>query len=169
MGKSINAILLVLATVLFVPVASYAAGLGTLTVRSALGQPLDAEIEVVSLQPGEDFQVRLASRDAYQNAGIDPSPALAGARFTVERRDGKTFIRVRTSQPVDAPFFHVLVELQWPTGRLSRQYTVLVDPAEYKTAQTPAAQATTAATPAPAVVTPPAIVAAPSRAPAQAA
>jgi len=159
MGKSINAILLVLATVLVVPAASYAAGLGTITVRSALGQPLDAEIEVVSVQPGEDFQVRLATREAYADAGVDLSPALQGARFAIERRDGKTLIRVRTTQPVNEPFFTVLVELQWPAGRLARQYTVLVDPAEYKTATAaapaPAPQAALTA-PAPAVVAPPA-------------
>ena len=141
MAKSINAILLVLAAVLVVPAASYAAGLGTITVRSALGQPLDAEIEVVSLQPGEDFQVRLAGRDAYRDAGIDLSPALQGARFAIEKRDGKTLIRVRTTQPVNDPFFSILVEMQWPTGRLARQYTVLVDPVEYRTASVPASQA----------------------------
>ena len=99
MAKSVNAILMVLAAVLLVPVASYAAGLGTITVRSALGQPLDAEIEVVSARPGEDIQVRLASREAYQNAGIELSPALQGARFAVERRDGKTVVRVRQASP----------------------------------------------------------------------
>ena len=165
MAKSINAILGVLAAVLLVPVASYAAGLGTITVRSALGQPLDAEIEVVALQPGEDIQVRLATREAYQNAGIDLSPMLQGARFAVERRDGRTIVRVRTSQPVNDPFFSVLVELQTPTGRLSRQYTVLVDPAEYKIASTPAPpQAAAAASPA---TVAPAPAAAPPRAQAQ--
>jgi FimV-like protein len=166
MGKSINAILLVLAAVLVVPAASYAAGLGTITVRSALGQPLDAEIEVVSVQRGEDFQVRLASREAYAAAGVDLSPALQGARFAIEQRNGKTLIRVRTTQPMNDPFFTVLVELQWPTGRLARQYTVLVDPAEYKTATAaaPAPQAAITA-PAPAVVATPAP--SPSRPPAQ--
>ena len=165
MAKSINAILMVLAAVLLVPAASYAAGLGTITVRSALGQPLDAEIEVVALRPGEDIQVRLASREAYQNAGIDLSPALQGARFAVERRDGRTVIRVRTSQPVNDPFFSVLVELQTPAGRLSRQYTVLVDPAEYRVASAPSPQQSAAAPP-PAAASP-APAAAPARAQAQ--
>ena len=164
MAKSINSILVVLAAVLLVPAVSYAAGLGTITVRSALGQPLDAEIEVVAVQPGEDFQVRLASREAYSAAGVDLSPVLQGARFTIEQRDGKTLIRVRTSQPVNDPFFSVLVELQSRTGKLARQYTVLVDPAEYKTASTPAPQQAAAA---PAPVASPAPAAAPSRAQSQ--
>lgn len=157
MAKSMNAILAVLAAVLLVPALSWAAGLGTITVRSALGQPLDAEIEVLALQPGEDIQVRLASREAYRDAGLELNSALQGARFAVERREGRTLIRVRTSQPVNDPFFSVMVELQTPSGRLSRQYTVLVDPAEYRTAAAPTVQqaaaapaiATTSPTPAP--------------------
>src|SRR4029079_10861422 len=145
MAKSMNAILVVLAAVLLVPALSWAAGLGTITVRSALGQPLDAEIEVVAWPPGEDIQVRLASREAYRDAGVELNSALQGARFAVERRDGRTVIRVRTSQPVNDPFFSVMVELQTPSGRLSRQYTVLVDPAEYRTAAAPTVQQAAAA------------------------
>lgn len=137
MRKSVTGIVLVVAAVLLVPVISYAAGLGKLTVRSALGQPLDAEIEIVSLRPGEEdsFLARLASREAFRQAGIDFSPALASARFSIERRGGKSLIRITTTQPVNDPFLNVLVELQWPNGRLAREYTVLVDPIEYKSAQ----------------------------------
>jgi pilus assembly protein FimV len=180
MGKQVNAILLVLAAVLLVPFASYAAGLGTLTVRSALGQPLDAEIEVVGLRPGEDLQVRLAPREVYRDAGADLGEALVGARFVIERRDGKTVIRVRTTQPVNDPFLSVLVEVQWPTGRLARQYTVLVDPMEFRAATLAPAAPSAAAVPAPvaapsiATSTPPRtstqpVTAAPSPAPSPAA
>jgi len=175
MAKPVNTILLVLVAVLLVPFASYAAGLGTFTVRSALGQPLDAEIEVVALQPGEELQVRLASRDAYGVAGVDFSPAMQGARFAIEKRDGKTVIRVRTTEPVNDPFLSVLVEVQLPSGRLARQYTVLVDPVEFRRAAAPAPAAPPiAAAPAPSIAPAPAPAVAPSiaapapaRAPAQ--
>ena len=136
MRKSVTGVVLVVAAVLLVPIISYAAGLGKMTVRSALGQPLDAEIEIVSLRPGEEesFLARLASREAFAAAGIDFSPALAGARFSIERRDGKSVIRISTTQPVNDPILNVLVELQWANGRLAREYTVLVDPLEYKVA-----------------------------------
>ncbi len=161
MGKSVTAMLFAVAAVLLVPLVSYSAGLGKLTVRSALGQPLDAEIEIVSLRPGEDesFVVRLASSEAFREAGIDLSPALAGARFTVERRGGKPVIRITTTQPVNDPFLSVLVELQWASGRLAREYTFLVDPIEYRAAAVAAAPASSPApvqsvaqTPAPAPV-----------------
>src|SRR3989442_257760 len=66
----------------------YAAGLGQLSVNSPLGQPLNAEIEIVSLQPGEEegLVARLAPPEAFRAAGIDFNPALVTVRFTIERR-----------------------------------------------------------------------------------
>src|SRR6267143_2130691 len=133
----------------------HAAGLGQLSVISPLGQPLNAEIEIVSLQPGEEegLVARLAPPDAFRAAGIDFNPALVTVRFTIERRGGRPLLRVRTTQPVNDPFLEMLVELQWTTGRLVREYTVLLDPPEYKGPQAiaaaPAAPAKPAAAPEP--------------------
>ena len=49
----------------------------------------------------------------------------------IERRDGRPFLRVRSTSPVNEPFLDLLVELQWNTGRLVREYTVLLDPPGY--------------------------------------
>src|SRR5438309_2529110 len=153
-----------------------AAGLGQLSVISPLGQPLNAEIEIVSLQPGEEegLVARLAPPDAFRAAGIDFNPALATARFAIERRGGRPLLRVRTTQPVNDPFLEILVELQWTTGRLVREYTVLLDPPEYRGPQAiaaaPAARATPAAAPEPKPAEAPAAQPAPesARAPAPA-
>ncbi len=154
----------------------HAAGLGQLSVISPLGQPLNAEIEIVSLQPGEEegLVARLAPPDAFRAAGIDFNPALVSVRFTIERRGGRPLLRVRTTQPVNDPFLEMLVELQWTTGRLVREYTVLLDPPEYRGPQAiaaaPAAPATPAATPEPKPAEAPAAQPAPelARAPAPA-
>ena len=129
-----------------------AAGLGRLTVLSPLGQPLLAEIEIVSLQPGEEegLTARLASPDAFEAAGIDINPALNSIRINLERRDKRPFLRVTTGQPVNEPFLDILIELSWSSGRLVREYTFLLDPPEYRTRQQAIAQAPTP-TPAPAV------------------
>src|SRR5438876_2561830 len=153
-----------------------AAGLGQLSVISPLGQPLNAEIEIVSLQPGEEegLVARLASPDAFRAAGIEFNPALVSARFAIERRGGRPLLRVRTTQPVNDPFLEILVELQWTTGRLVREYTVLLDPPEYRGPQAiaaaPAARATPAAAPEPKPAEAPAAQPAPepARAPAPA-
>jgi pilus assembly protein FimV len=154
----------------------HAAGLGQLSVISPLGQPLNAEIEIVSLQPGEEegLVARLAPPDAFRAAGIDFNPALVTVRFTIERRGGRPLLRVRTTQPVNDPFLEMLVELQWTSGRLVREYTVLLDPPEYRGPQAiaaaPAAPATPAAAPEPKPAEAPAAQPAPepARAPAPA-
>jgi len=147
-----------LAALLCLPLLAHAAGLGKLQVNYALGQPLRAEIEIVSLQSGEEdsLQVRLASVDAFRQAGIEVSPALVGLQFKIEKRDGRPLIRLSTSQPVNEPFLDVLIELSWATGRLVREYTFLLDPAEYKAppAASPAPAARPVAVPAPAPAAP---------------
>jgi pilus assembly protein FimV len=150
---------------LAVPFALHAAGLGRLTVLSPLGQPLNAEIEIVSLQTGEEegLAARLASPDAFQQAGIEYNPMLTGLRFAIERRGGRPLVRLTTAQAVNEPFVDLLVELQWATGRLVREYTFLLDPLEYK-APAPVAAAPLAPSPAQKPVAQP--VPAPAAAPA---
>ena len=151
MGKTITNAVVAIALWLAIPLVAQAAGLGKLTVLSPLGQPLNAEIEIVALQPGEEegLVARLAAPEAFNQAGIEFNPVLSDARFAVERRGGRPLLRVRTSQPVNEPFLELLVELQWPSGRLVREYTFLLDPPEYKSrvAIAPVAPAPAAAAP----------------------
>ncbi len=115
-----------------------AAGLGKLSVNSALGQPLSAEIELVSLQPGEfeSIAARIASPESYTDAKIEYSPLLRQLRFAVERRaDGKPILRITSSAPINEPFLDVLVEMSWPAGRLMREYPILLDPPGFNEAR----------------------------------
>src|SRR6185503_15043871 len=110
---------------------------------SALGQPLRAEIDIVSVQPGEDdgLVARLGSQQAFAQAGIELNPALLGIRFAIERRDGHPLLRLTSTQPMNEPFLDMLIELQWNAGRLVREYTFLLDPPEYRGSQVAAAPA----------------------------
>ena len=133
MSKSIT--IVVAAAAFFLgPLAVHAAGLGRLTVLSPLGQPLLAEIEIVALQPGEEegLTARLASADAFKEAGIEISPTLLGVRINLDRRDKRPVLRLTTTQPVNDPFLDLLVELSWSSGRLVREYSVLLDPPEFQ-------------------------------------
>jgi pilus assembly protein FimV len=150
-----SGIRIALAALLCVPLLAYSAGLGRLSVSSALGQPLSAEIEIVSLQSGEEdsLTARLATPEAFRQAGIELSAALIGLQFSIDKRGGRPVIRLTTTQPVNEPFLDVLIELQWATGRLVREYTFLLDPPEYRS---PKPAAVSPAVPAPAAKPPPA-------------
>ena len=108
--------------------------MGKLSVLSTLGQPLRAEIEIVSLQKGEGdtLGARLAPGEVFRQANIDLNPALMSVKFAVQRRPSGQYVMTLTSgQPINEPFIDVLVELNWANGRLVREYTFLLDPPEY--------------------------------------
>lgn len=116
----------------------YAAGLGGINVTSALGQPLKAEIEVVSVDKADksSIKAKLASAEAYKNAGVDFPYGVPKIKFQVEERaNGDSYIKVTTAQPVNDPFVTLMVELTWSSGKLLREYTFLLDPVDYKPEQ----------------------------------
>ncbi|MDR2450251.1 MAG: hypothetical protein LBE85_00420 [Candidatus Accumulibacter sp.] len=115
------------------PQPAEAAGLGRLVVFSALGQPLRAEIEVTATrQELADMRIQLASQDVFRQAGLDYATTLLGVRFDLEvRENGKAVIKVASDKPINDPFLDMLLELNWSTGRLVREYTFLLDPPEY--------------------------------------
>ncbi len=118
-----------------------AAGLGRLNVLSAIGQPLVAEIELVSVSKEElgSLSARIASPDAFRAANLQYNPSLASARLTLERRpNGQHYLKLTSSRMVSEPFIDLLVELTWASGRLSREYTALLDPPGVTPAPAPA-------------------------------
>ncbi|MBK7660837.1 MAG: FimV family protein [Betaproteobacteria bacterium] len=140
-----------IALLLGASIAAQAAGLGRLSVNSALGQVLAAEIELLSLQPGE-FEVlsaRVASPEAYRDAKIEYTSALRLLRFSIEKRaGGQPYVKVTSIAPINEPFLDVLIEVTWPSGRLQREYPILLDPPGFNDARAAAAPARPAATPA---------------------
>jgi len=133
-GKFASKICLPAIVSLILPSLAWAAGLGKLSVLSQLGQPLRAEIEIVSLQKGEGdtLGARLAPGEVFRQANIDLNPALMSVKFAVQRRPSGQYVMTLTSgQPINEPFIDVLVELNWANGRLVREYTFLLDPPEY--------------------------------------
>lgn len=123
--------MVVAALCLGTPSTACAAGLGELRLLSELGQPLNAEIEIVSAPAdGKDFSARLAP--SVYHAGADVDPALSGIRFKVVRHGARSVLRLSTRQPVNAPYLELPVELRSNTTRLTRQYTVLLNPPFFK-------------------------------------
>ena len=119
---------------LVLPWVAHAAGLGKLTIVSALGQPLLAEVDLISVQEHElaALKVRIASPEAFTKANVQYSPALIGVRLSIERRsDGRPYVKIISTRPVNEPFIDLLVELSWPQGNLVREYTALIDPPGY--------------------------------------
>ena len=108
-----------------------ALGVGRLNVQSALGEGMRAEIDITSLSADEaaSLAVRIASPDAYRAAGVDYNAVLAGAQAVVVRRaDGRAFLRLSSDRAVQEPFIELILEVNWASGRLVREFTLLFDP-----------------------------------------
>jgi len=129
----------------------HALGLGRLSVQSALGETMRAEIDVTSLTPEEasTLKVRVAPPESYRASGVEYNPVLTSAQVQVVRNNGRTVLRVSSDRSVQEPFVDVILELTWSSGRLVREYTLLFDPPGLPK-------------PAPVITAPPAVAAAPA-------
>ena len=128
------------AAIAVLPLATHAAGLGKITVLSAMGQPLKAELEVTATRDeAPSLVARVAAADAFRQAGIEYAPALATLRFSsdIKERGGRRYLEVSTDRPLNEPFIDMLVELSWASGRLVREYTFLLDPPDLATRMAP--------------------------------
>ena len=114
------------------PWVAEAAGIGKLTVLSGLGQPLRAEVDVAANREElAGMTARLAPQDAFRQAGVDYAAVLHDLRFTLDKgANGQAVVKVTSVKPINEPFLDFLVELNWPAGRLVREYTFLLDPPE---------------------------------------
>ncbi|MFY0728020.1 FimV/HubP family polar landmark protein [Pseudomonas sp. NFX15] len=127
---------------------AHALGLGELTLKSTLNQPLVAEIELLDVKDLTAAEVvpSLASPEDFAKAGVDRQAFLNDLTFTpVLNASGKSILRVTSSQPLSEPMVKFLVQVMWPNGRLLRDYSVLLDPSKFS-AQTAEAAAQPAPT-----------------------
>jgi len=108
-----------------------ALGLGRVNVQSALGEPLRAEIDVTSISSEEasTLALRVASPDSYRAAGVEYNAVLPGTQVQLLRRSGgQPYLKLTSNRAVVEPFVDVILEMNWASGRLVREYTMLFDP-----------------------------------------
>ncbi|MEM6580167.1 MAG: FimV/HubP family polar landmark protein [Pseudomonadota bacterium] len=106
-------------------------GLGEMTLESYLNEPLAAQVDLLNLEGlGEDqIRVRLATSEDFERLGVDRAYFLTSISFDVEiDEQGRGRIVITSEEPVLEPYLDFIVEARWPSGRLLREYTVLVDP-----------------------------------------
>lgn len=111
---------------------AHALGLGEIQVNSALNEPLDAEIKLTQVRDLSPLQIqpRMAAVDEYSlSGGVSQTRYLRDIQFQVLLTpDGSGSIRLRSSEPIQEPFLNFMVEVNWPSGRMVREYTLLLDP-----------------------------------------
>lgn len=113
-----------------------ALGLGEIEMQSFLNEPLRAEVELLDTRAltVDDIRIRLATGDDFDRLGVERSYFLTSIKFDIEvdEASGRGVIRLSTDDAVLEPFIDLIIEARWPTGRLLREYTVLVDPPAFR-------------------------------------
>lgn len=120
-----------LSLMLMAPAVALALGLGEVKLHSALNENLNADIELLSVEPGdlEDLEVSLASAETFAKLGLDKPAVLMDVQFEVKQgANGKYYVNATSKNAIRDPFLDFLVEAKWPAGRVLREYTLLLDP-----------------------------------------
>lgn len=107
-----------------------ALGLGEVTLKSALNQPLEAEIKLLDTGDltADQILISLASPADFERNGIDRLYFYSELQFEVElNAAGGPKVIVTSRDPVREPYLNFLVEARWTAGRLLREYTLLMD------------------------------------------
>lgn len=116
---------------MLIPGIAGALGLGGIELNSGLNQPLDADIRLSRVGDliEDEIRIKLAGYDDFEKAGVERVFFLTGFKFDVQiMPDGSGVIHLTSKKPVKEPFLNFIIEMQWPQGRLLREYTVLLDP-----------------------------------------
>lgn len=119
---------------LLTPIIAEALGFGPINVHTSLNQPLRADIQLSDSHVSNlsNIKVKLASPGLFSRVGIPRPDYLTQLHFKiVHAAHGELAIRVTTRQPMRQPFLDFLVEVNWPGGRLLREYTILLNPPDY--------------------------------------
>ena len=107
-----------------------AIGLGEIRPDSAMDERFKAEIELLNIGDLDENQmaIGLAPPEDFENAGVDRDFQLADLKFRLDlSNQSRPVIRISSRRPIREPYLNFLVELRWPSGRLLREYTVLLD------------------------------------------
>lgn len=111
--------------------SAMALGLGDIRVLSRPGQPLVAEIPIISADPSElqNLRVGLASPVTFERVGLQrPTGLVSELQFELTRTaQGRAVVRVTSASPVETAALAFLIEADWGQGRLVREYSALMD------------------------------------------
>ncbi len=144
-----------------VSLGTQGAGLGDIKIKSSLGEPLNAEVDLFAVTKDDvsSLEAKLAAAETYSKRELHFDPALRGSRIAVlQRADGGYYLRITSDRPINEPFIDLLIEMSWGGGQLLRAYSSFIDPPGYL----PGVQVAAARNNPPVIAEPPTVVSPPS-------
>lgn len=101
--------------------------LGNLELRSYLNQPLDAVIPLSFVKPGELDSLTLNIKGP--GGGLADVLLEQNVRIEIVDEDGnQPYLHILSKTPVREPALTFILELVGDNGRISREYSLILDP-----------------------------------------
>ena len=125
-----NSLVMLGVTLLAFSQLAWSLGLGEAQVESFLGQPLEVKIELIT-RPADDLasiSASLASASDYELIGASRDNVSVPLRFSVENLDGNAYIAISSRLDINNPILRLILEVNWSSGRMLREYTLFLDP-----------------------------------------
>lgn len=118
---------------------AYALGLGEINVDSNLNQRFSAVIPLseVTAEDLEGVVITIAPSEAFDRMGIERSDYLNTLRFNLKSDGNRPRIVVSSGQIAREPVLNLLVQARYRGGKITREYTVLLDPPNLPAARPP--------------------------------
>lgn len=110
---------------------AWALALGRISMQSALGEPLRAEVELPQITAAEadSLQANIATPAVFRAQGMEYSSTASQLKVQLHRRpDGSAVLRLSSAQPINEPFVDLVLNASWGAGQVVRSYTLLLDP-----------------------------------------
>src|SRR5438270_11925781 len=114
---------------LVLPSAALAFGLGDIHVKSALHEPLAAEIDLVGATDDDlaALTAGIADAETFQRYGLERPAALSTTTFTVSKDGGDPVISLHCTDAFGEPLMTLLGHVLSPSGECIREYAIWFD------------------------------------------
>jgi pilus assembly protein FimV len=130
-GRIISQLILSVFLSLLVSQSANAVGVGDISVKSRLGQPLLAEITLLTT-PSDDLEsikAKLAPAAIYKRTGLDMEKARNLKFRVVNTGSGDAKIVITTIKGYNEPTLNFIIHILWDGGSIMKEYKLLLDPA----------------------------------------
>lgn len=105
---------------------SLALSISDIQLNSSLNERLDATIAFTSVSPKEIENLKVGVLYNHSTSSFYRQPTITVD--VVTRPNGKHFLHIQSTELIKEPVVNFILELSWSTGRLNRQYQLLIDP-----------------------------------------
>ena len=128
MPKFIIKLLILLAMLSISPLLN-AIELGALHVKSSLGEPLNAQIELKDIDDSQlaSLSVSIGNKEQYAALGLYKLTIYDQIQLEIQAGDDSSIIKLSSVEPIKEPFLNLIIQLTSHQSELVKEYALLLE------------------------------------------